>query len=81
MRFSSRHSLLISIVDYRVIENNRVLKLIEDIAKVQARTDKQIRSLINYNSNRDEELEILIEEAMVKKLKDAEWGSESKLNR
>jgi hypothetical protein len=51
-----------------------VLKLIEDIATEQAKTDKQLRLLINKNSNRDEELEKLIEEALIKKLKDADWA-------
>ena len=55
-------------------EYNRVLKLIEDIATEQAKTDKQLRLLINKNSNRDEELEKLIEEALIKKLKDADWA-------
>ena len=61
-------------------EYNRVLKLIEALAKSQAKTDKQqaktdkqLQLLINYNSNRDNELEKLIEEALIKKLKDAEW--------
>ena len=68
-------------------EYHRVLKLIEMLAtesaktdeqlrlltKESAKTEKQLRSLIGYNQNRDEELEFLIEEALIKKLKDAEW--------
>ena len=61
-------------------EYDRVLRLIADVANAQLKTqeaqtntDKQIRMLLNYNRNRDEELEEVIEETLIEKLRDEEW--------
>jgi hypothetical protein len=66
-------------------EYDRVVKLVgevaacqkktdEQISKSQKKTDGQLRSLINYNQNRDHELEEVIEETLMKKLRDQNWA-------
>jgi 23S rRNA A1618 N6-methylase RlmF len=75
--------------DYSKKRNNynRVLNLIADVVNAQAKTvqqmaktdqqmaktDQQLRSLISYNRNRDQELELTIEETLNKALRDEEW--------
>jgi hypothetical protein len=54
--------------------DKKLQSLIHHNDKRQAKTDEQLRFLINYNSNRDEELEMIIEDALIKKLKDAGWS-------
>jgi len=49
-------------------------ELIGNLAKSQAKTEIKLRQLIGYNSNRDQELEDAIEEALFRKLQDSGWN-------